>query len=287
MATCSTLTKSNRVLDGAEAARDAARLRVNDKICGLLTENPKVKKGRAKGYVTSILHLSPAKLSGYQVCPMATEGCRNACLNASGQGRIIKRGSKTNAVQTKRVLRTLWYMERREEFMAQLVHEVELAIRRAKRNGLTPVFRLNGTSDLRFETVAVTRNGERYPSIFEAFSDVQFYDYTKLANRRVAHIPNYHLTFSVADGNEASAIAAAKQGTALAVVFRTKDVIPETYEVGGMVIPVVNGDEDDLRFLDGDNVVVALYAKGYGRYDTSGFVKDTAKLTLPVLTVAA
>jgi hypothetical protein len=34
----------------------------------------------------------------------------------------------------------------------------------------------------------------------------------------------------------------------------------------------VDGDDSDLRFLDPPGVVVALYAKGRARLDTSGFV---------------
>ena len=49
--------------------------------------------------------------------------------------------------------------------------------------------------------------------------------------------------------------------------------------------PVVNGDESDLRFLDGSGVVVGLYAKGTARHDDSGFVVDTssARVSLPVI----
>lgn len=45
--------------------------------------NPKTEKGKGLGYWTFILHLAPARLSGFQVCPMATEGCAAACLSRS------------------------------------------------------------------------------------------------------------------------------------------------------------------------------------------------------------
>ena len=38
---------------------------------------------------------------------------------------------------------------------------------------------------------------------------------------------------------------------------------------------VVNGDETDLRFLDKQNVIVGLKAKGKARHDMSGFVIHT------------
>jgi len=46
-------------------------------------------------------------------------------------------------------------------------------------------------------------------------------------------------------------------------------------------LPVVNGDKDDLRFLDqskangGIQSIVALYAKGQAKTDHSGFVINT------------
>ena len=37
-------------------------------------------------------------------------------------------------------------------------------------------------------------------------------------------------------------------------------------------LKVIDGDKDDLRFLDPKNVVVGLKAKGKARKDNSGFV---------------
>ena len=54
------------------------------------------------------------------------------------------------------------------------------------------------------------------------------------------------------------------------MVFRDKNKIPHTY----LGRPVINGDADDLRFLDPSGVVVALYAKGKAKHDDSGFVID-------------
>jgi hypothetical protein len=54
----------------------------------------------------------------------------------------------------------------------------------------------------------------------------------------------------------------------IAVVWRKASSIPTEY----LGLPVVDGDKDDLRFLDPKGVVVALYAKGKAKRDTSGFV---------------
>jgi hypothetical protein len=182
-----------------------------------------------------------------------------------------------NPIQHARIRRTRWFFEAREAFMVQLVEEVSKAVKKAKRKGFIPVFRLNGTSDIRWELIPVTVDGIAYANIMTAFPTVQFYDYTKLPNRK--NLPaNYHLTFSLADGNDAAAAAAFANGYNIAAVFRDKVTVAryETsgFNLGGTVAPVANGDETDLRFLDPANSVIALYAKGNARRDTSGFVRD-------------
>jgi hypothetical protein len=168
--------------------------------------------------------------------------------------------------------------------MRLLVADIELAIKQSKRLGLTPFFRLNGTSDLSFEKYGVVRNGQLFRNIFAAFPDVQFYDYTKILGRKVKDITNYHLTFSAADGNDTDVLRAIAEGLNVATVFGIKktEAMPETYNG----LPVFNGDDSDLRFLDPKGVVdglyakgkakgiiVGLYAKGKAKKDTSGFVK--------------
>jgi hypothetical protein len=159
------------------------------------------------------------------------------------------------------------FFENRGVFFEQLVREIKNAIKLSAKQGMTPVFRLNGTSDLAWEKYEVA-DGK---NIFQMFPQVQFYDYTKILGRKVAHIPNYHLTFSAADGNDADVLKAIAQGMNVATVFGLKktEPMPETYN--GRV--VFNGDESDLRFLDPRGVVVGLYAKGRAKKDTSGFVK--------------
>lgn len=233
----------------------------------LSTANPKVLKGQSAGYNTFILHLSPANVSGYETCPKRTAGCTAACLNTAGHGGMFKKGETTNVVQEARKTRTRLFFENRSVFFEQLVREIKNAIKLSAKQGMIPVFRLNGTSDLAWEKYEVVEG----KNIFQLFPEVQFYDYTKILGRKVAHIPNYHLTFSAADGNDADVLKAIAQGMNVATVFGLKktEPMPETYN--GRV--VFNGDESDLRFLDPKGVVVGLYAKGRAKKDTSGFVK--------------
>lgn len=237
----------------------------------LSTGNPKVLKGLKQGYNTYILHLAPADLSGYQTCPKATAGCKAACLNTAGRGGMFKKGENTNMIQQARIRKTKMFFENRTEFMADLVKDIELAIKQSVKKDLIPVFRLNGTSDLSWEKYEVVRNGVLYRNIFEAFSDIQFYDYTKILGRKVKDIKNYSLTFSAADGNDYDVAKAIIQGYNIAMVFGIKKTEPMPAEY--MTLPVFNGDESDLRFLDPKGVIVGLYAKGKAKKDTSGFVK--------------
>tara|TARA_Y100000389_G_C17134671_1_gene351937 strand:- start:104 stop:496 length:393 start_codon:yes stop_codon:yes gene_type:complete len=128
--------------------------------------------------------------------------------------------------------------------------------------------RLNGTTDIRWELIKIEGK-----NIFELFPNVQFYDYTKISNRKVADYPNYHLTWSYSNANPEYAKLLDKiieGGMNVAVVFRSeyKKSLWCTY-------PVVDGDKDDLRFLDPKGRhIVALYAKGRAKKDTSGFVQE-------------
>jgi hypothetical protein len=222
----------------------------------LSTANPKIQKGTKMGYLSFILHLAPSTLSGKNTCPKATPGCIAACLNTAGRGGMFKRGETTNVIQKARIRKTVMYFEQRDEFLAELEADIRKAIRFAERKGLIPVFRLNGTSDLSVEKWG----------IIEKFPTVQFYDYTKVLGRKVSHLPNYHLTFSKADGNDADVAEALMQGMSVVAVY---DKIPAG---------VPSADETDLRFLDPKGVMLGLKAKGKAKKDYSGFVIRVAEV---------
>jgi hypothetical protein len=218
----------------------------------LTVGNTKTVKGEAMGYMTFIMHLAPSTLSGYNTCPMASKGCAAACLNTAGRGRFT-------ATQEARIRKTRWFFEDRPTFMAQLVKDIQAAIRKAERETMIPVFRLNGTSDIRWENVPV--GGRR--NIMEMFPSQTFYDYTKLQNR--VNLPsNYHLTFSRSEENYTAVDTMMAQGYNTAIVF---DSLPAVYNG----YKVIDGTETDLRFLDPKNVIVGLLAKGKAKKDLSGF----------------
>ena len=231
----------------------------------LSTANPKIQKGAKLGYLSFILHLSPADVAGVgNTCPKATAGCKAACLNTAGRGGMFTPEQGTNTIQEARKRRTREFFADKMAFAEVLKADIKRAIKFAEKKGLTPVFRLNGTSDISWEKYG----------IIEAFPTVQFYDYTKVLGRKVSHLPNYHLTFSAADGNDADVAKAINAGMNVTVVF---DKIPKEY----MGKEVFDADDTDLRFLDPKGVVLGLKAKGRARKDTTGFVKRTINI-LPV-----
>jgi hypothetical protein len=225
--------------------------------------NSKTRKGEKKGFTTYGLHLAPANLSGFNVCKDASAGCAAACLNTAGRGKMTM-------VQTARIKKTLFFFKDKQGFLAELWQEAAKSIKSAARKNMTPCFRLNLTSDLPWEKIKF--NGQ---SIFDTFPSIQFYDYTKSPERMTAFLSgtlpkNYHLTFSRSESNGSLAEAFLASGGNVAMVFRKS--LPATFKT----YPVVDGDETDLRFLDGSGKIVGLKEKGLAKKDETGFVLEPA-----------
>jgi len=213
----------------------------------LCVQNAKTIKGEKRDYLTGILYLSPANIAGVgNVCPGSSKGCRRLCLYYAGRGRFSN-------VQKSRRYKTQWLHRDRAGFIEALKLDIAALIRKAKRQDMTPAIRLNGTSDLPWHT-------EAFGCIQQSFPDVQFYDYTKVSSRLREKLPrNYYLLLSRNEANEqvCRRFLTTKRVN-VAVIF---DVLPKTY-LGRRVI---DGDVDDLRFLDPRGVVVGLKAKGLAR----------------------
>jgi hypothetical protein len=241
--------------------------------------NAKTKKGIAKGYQTAVLYLAPYKVSGVNVCPMAEKaGCWRTCLNTAGRGGMPVGGTFTspggielpnNSIQHARIRRTKMWAEDKKNFLELLEHEITLHIKAAKRRGLTPTVRLNGTSDIMWENVR-TRWGLTF---MEMFPDIQFYDYTKISKRLYCTtLPrNYYLCLSgsMADPRYYNrCLQAEKDGKSVVWVVRDQ-TMKDTY----LLLPqTIDGDEHDLRFLDPPGARVVLKAKGSAKKEMNGFV---------------
>jgi hypothetical protein len=239
--------------------------------------NAKTVKGQKYGYMTGILYMAPSTISGHNTCPMVkVAGCEAACLYSAGRGAFT-------SVQQSRIDKAKWFHQDRQGFMLQLVRDIARLQRKAKAAGMIPLVRLNGTSDIRWENVEFDyefMNGKvRKTTIINLFPDLQFYDYTKLANRK--GIPaNYDLTFSYSGtvGYQKFVHQAKTNGMRIAVVFRDRKGIPASF----LGMECVDGDDSDIRHLDPQGVVVALYAKGAAKRDYTGFVVDPGAKVIPL-----
>ena len=171
------------------------------------------------------------------------------------------------SVQKARIEKTHLFFTDKQRFLSMLWAEVESAIRSAAKKGMTPVFRLNLTSDLPWHKIKY--NGS---TIMDSFRSVQFYDYTKSEERACEFaaglLPsNYWLTYSRSEITRDIEVTAMLQSQVnVAIVFA--DHLPLSWEG----YRVIDGDLDDLRFLDPKGVVVGLKAKGKGKVDSTGFV---------------
>jgi hypothetical protein len=227
---------------------------------GSVASSSKIAKGLKYNEMTYILYLAPASQSGYNVCPMPTEECRTACLTESGHNRI---DVKKNAINKARIAKTKLFFEQREFFMSWLIIEITKAKIVADTKGYKFSVRINGTSDISLESFKL--NGK---TILEYFPLIQFYDYTKVANRfkLTEKYPNYDLTYSFSGYNmlQSMELLQTNKGR-VAMVFEGK-VLPKTF----MGYDVIDGDAYDMRYYDPQGVIVGLkFKKVRNKIDTA------------------
>jgi hypothetical protein len=220
----------------------------------------KTIKGEKIGYLTGIVYLVPDT----KLCAMATlAGCLKGCLATAGRGAF-------NSVQKARKAKTDFFYNQQQAFLLSLAADVWSIERKALKLGFKPLVRPNGTSDIPYENLIV-HDGK---NIFQLFPDVQFYDYTKHPSRTLEGktLNNYDLTYSF------SAITPKpisikgltnRHNSRVAVVFQKQADIPSSFRGWN----VIDGDDTDVRHIEPKNVVVALYAKGKAKQDTTGFTQ--------------
>lgn len=207
----------------------------------LQVDNSKTSKGVKLGYLTGILYLAPAKLTGFNFCTMAVN-CIKDCLFNSGRGKFMN-------VTTARIIKTLAYLMDKKTFINHIDKDINRLNNYAANKGLKPCIRLNGTTDLNIANI--------YSDIIEKYPNTIFYDYTKVyAFTKLNKHSNYSLTFSYDGTNLENSLKCLNEGVNVSMVFNTK-TLPKTYKG----FEVINGDETDLRFLDKKGVIVGLTHK--------------------------
>jgi len=211
----------------------------------ILGTGMKTEKGERAGYLTAVSYLLPNK----DICKGSSKECLKSCLKDSG--RLVMPNVRT-AMKRKSDL----YQNDIDLFKASLINDIGKHEKKAIRKGLIPVVRINGTSDIDVQSLGV----------IEQFPNVQFYDYTKLFDR-YSHESNYHLTYSFDGHNLGECVKKLMQGLNVAMVFNC-DELPKSYKG----FPVIDGDKDDLRFLDGFGAIVGLKVKGKAKKYENAFI---------------
>lgn len=233
----------------------------------------KTAKGVKENYDTAILYLAAADASGFNLCPMATKGCKQACLVNSGRARMITAGTKVSVANWSRLKKTWLFYYNREYFNQWVMAEISVYSRKAERRGFSFAVRMNGTSDLPITMFSVDEE-----SVVERFPNIQFYDYTKMLKQcrnGVVH-DNYDVTFSFANTHEHGNINLAFNtlaiGEKISVVFDTatfpNNSLPEMF----LGYDVANGDETDLTFLADKQVLGLTYKKTGADISNNKFV---------------
>lgn len=218
--------------------------------------NAKTIKSDTNNELTAIMYLASSTLSGYDTCPNASEGCKKVCLISAGHGKLT-------SVQQARNRKTRLYFEKPEEFKKILFDDLTLFKSYCNEHGLNGNVRLNGTSDLDFISFKIKDN----KNIFQLFTDINFYDYTKDFDRTSTE-KNYYILYSRSENtSELEVKKLIDQNKNVAVVF---DEIPDTWNN----FEVINGDLSDLRTKDKSGVIVGLKAKGLAKKSEldNGFV---------------
>jgi len=216
----------------------------------LLGSSTKIEQGESLDILSAVIYMAPGRSSGREMCAFATAECRKLCLGgngAVGEGSgLLVTGSSKNSMLWKTAL----YFHNRGLFIELLTAEVRAHVSKAKRNGMVPAVRVDGTSD--------TGLGARMAWIVP---DCQWFDYTKNYKRAATALagkygPNYTTVLSYTGENEALCRDHLDNGGRVAVVIDRKkdDAKPRTI----MGYPVANGDAHDAVWLHNPGHVVAL-----------------------------
>jgi hypothetical protein len=213
----------------------------------------KTNKVVGQDYLYAGLSLMPDPI----ICPGSKAAqCMDGCLKTSGLAAVYP------AIALARQAKTDWFHRDTDGFIETLKKDLKALVRKADKLGKKARVRLNVLSDIAWENHGIP----------QAFPEIEFYDYTKRADRIGKTPGNYRLTFSYS-GVESYArqvVKAQSAGANMAVVFHVKkgQALPKAWQ--GKT--VIDGDEHDARYDDPQGVIVGLRAKGQAINDTTGFV---------------
>jgi hypothetical protein len=221
---------------------------------GSVSATTKHQKSLKYDELTYTLYLAPAKMSGYEVCPMRSKECTKLCLNESGMNKMTQK-VKGDVINKARIKKTKLFFEQRQFFMSWLVDEIKSAKLKADKLGFKFSVRLNNTSDITPESFYMDIDNKKL-NVLQIFPKVKFYDYTKVPNRDglVKKYKNYDLTFSFSGTNFTDCVNMLNNNIRVAVVFKE---VPTKF----WGRKVIDGDLSDLRYRDARGVIVGLKYK--------------------------
>lgn len=219
---------------------------------GMVNNSTKHEKAFKYNEHVYTIYLAPAQSSGYEVCPGRTAECTLLCLNESGRNKMK---TEKETIKNSRIKKTKLFYEDKEFFVRWVFEEIKLAKIKADKLGFRFSVRLNNTSDISPEEFFIIENDQKI-NILQYFSDIQFYDYTKVPSRLelTKKYSNYDLTFSFSGTNKFDCLKMIENNVRLSVVFKT---LPESF----WGYQVIDGDLYDMRYLDPKNVIVGLKFK--------------------------
>lgn len=208
------------------------------------TTNVKTAKN-GNEFLTAQHSMRPSDFAGIgNVCSSASNGCKSACLESSGNASIFQ---MINAARDAKTI--AWYLCR-DWYIENLIQSLNRWERKARRKNKLLAVRLNVLSDIKWENYLP----------LETFKNTTFYDYTKHANRFDGSgfvRRNYYLTFSKSESNSDDCIKLLNSGANVTMVFHNDDkrrvgnrskyqTLPKKF----WGFPVIDGDVTDARFQD-------------------------------------
>lgn len=216
-----------------------------------------VKTAKGEPVVLAGLSMMPTP----ELCPASKAAqCFDPCLKESGLAAVYK------SVNEARQRKTDFFLADRDGFLAQLRRELgNLALYAIKHNKQA-VVRLNVLSDVAWEQFGIPQE----------FPTIEFYDYTKRADRLGNTPDNYQLMFSysAAPKYQKQVNKALQTDTPITVVFRGG--LPAEY----LGRPVIDGDKSDLDNLKARGHIVGLRVKGNeAKRSNSPFIVDANIIT--------
>jgi hypothetical protein len=236
------------------------------------SDNAKLAKSQAYGYLSAGLSLAPADTSGFNVCQFAGF-CKELCVAHSGMGGVFP------SIEEARIRKTQLLFRERDKFM-ELVRADMLKVEGlAESLGLGVHFRFNTFSDLPWRRIYHSGGWNLFDVVERMRRNVRKVcsDYTKDVRRvfeelKVSSAVPWHNVFSRSETNDMDCERVLRLGGKVAVPFDVKrgQKLPKYWKGWA----VVDGDVHDLTFLHQGSIVIGLRAKGAARNSDSPFIVD-------------